>query len=246
MPTDGVAVHPTAEPALDPEAYFLPLGYRQHSVPEYFDDVTDDGIVWQPDVYPFAAGVAAAHGCDTVIDLGCGRGGKLAALHAEQPAWTYVGVDIGSNIAWCRDHLGFGEWLEADLETCDALPLPDELLARSVVICSDVLEHLVRPEVAADLIGSMLRRGAPAAVLSTPARELRAGAAHPGPPRNTSHVREWASREFRAFLESRGLAITEQSLTRSDDGGGGGLTTQLVLLGPAAGSAAAPASGTVR
>lgn len=230
MPADGVTLEHGDEAALDPERCFLPVGYAQRTVPEYFDDDPDDGITWQPDVYPFAAAVAAANGCDIVIDLGCGRGGKLKSLYDQHPDWTFIGVDIGSNIDWCRQNLPFGSWLTADLESCGELPLTDEVLARAVVICSDVLEHLVCPEVAADLIGSMLRRGAKAAVLSTPARELRAGAAHPGPPRNTSHVREWASREFCAFLESRGLEIQEFSLTRSDDGGGG-RTTQLVLLG---------------
>ncbi|MFI1648633.1 class I SAM-dependent methyltransferase [Streptomyces avidinii] len=229
MPTDDVAGQTITHPTLDPDHYFLPYGYEQRAVPEYFTDDVEDGITWQPDVYPFAAQVARDHGCDVIVDLGCGRGGKLVPLHAGQPDWQYIGVDVGANISWCQENLAFGRWIEADLETCQALPIDDDVLSRAVIVCSDVLEHLVRPDVAAGLIGSLLQRGARAAVLSTPARELRAGAADPGPPRNVSHVREWASEEFRAFLTGAGLNITDFSHTRSDDAGGG-MTTQLALL----------------
>jgi SAM-dependent methyltransferase len=228
---DGIASASTELAHLDPHQYFLPHGYTQRSTPEYFVDSDEDGVLWQPDVYPFAAQVAVQNGCRSIIDLGCGRGGKLNLMQAARPDWRYIGVDVGTNITWCQENLPFGQWIEADLEECRALPLPSEVVRQSVVVCSDVLEHLVHPEVATDLIGSLLRSGARAAVLSTPARELRAGPTDPGPPRNTSHVREWASQEFCAFIRSRGLKITDFSLTRSDDAGGG-RTTQLVLIQP--------------
>jgi 2-polyprenyl-3-methyl-5-hydroxy-6-metoxy-1,4-benzoquinol methylase len=229
VPANDVAAEGPVEPRLDPNHYFLPYGYEQRRAPEYFFDDEQDGTVWQPDVYPIAAQVALASGCEVIVDLGCGRGGKLVALQATYPRWNFIGVDIGPNIAWCQENLSFGQWIEADLETCHALPLSSQVLRRAVMVCSDVLEHLVCPEVATDLMASLLQRGVQAAVLSTPARELRAGAADAGPPRNTAHVREWASREFRAFVRARGLEIAEFSLTRSDDAGGG-RTTQLVLI----------------
>ncbi|MFF5334124.1 class I SAM-dependent methyltransferase [Streptomyces sp. NPDC013181] len=235
MHADGIAAVGGDISHLDPDQYFLPRGYTQRPAPEYFVDAEDDGVLWQPDVYPYAARIADETGSGTIIDLGCGRGGKLALLHAERPDRQYVGVDVGVNITWCQDNLPFGRWIEADLETSRALPLSAETVRDSVVVCSDVLEHLVRPEVATDLIAGLLRDGARAAVLSTPARELRAGAADPGPPRNTSHVREWASEEFCAFVRSRGLEITHFSHTRSDDSGGG-LTTQLLLVRPGGGT----------
>lgn len=238
---DNITVADASEPALDPDHYFLPFGYEQRGAAEYFVDDEQDGVTWQPDVYPFAARVAMAHDCDSIIDLGCGRGGKLVTLQAAQPGWKFVGVDVGSNIIWCQQKLPFGRWIEADLETCRYLPLPADVLRRALVVCSDVLEHLVHPEALTALIGSLLERGACAAVLSTPARELRAGSADPGPPRNRAHAREWASREFCAFVQAQGLEIADFSLTRSDDAGGG-RTTQLVLIHPASASAKETAS----
>jgi SAM-dependent methyltransferase len=227
MPPAEVVVH--AEGDMDADRYFLPPGYQQREKPGYFLDDEQDGILWQPDVYPFATDVASRHGCTAIIDLGCGRGGKLATIRAARPHWKYFGVDVGPNIAWCQANRPFGRWIEADLETCRTLPLSTDEIRTAVVVCSDVLEHLVRPEIAVGLVASLLRVGSPAAVLSTPAREHRAGPRDPGPPRNPSHVREWAGWEFRGFLSALGLEIADFTLTRSDNGGGG-RTTQLVLV----------------
>src|SRR5690606_5282573 len=98
--------------------------------------------------------------------------------------------------------------------------------------CSDVLEHLVRPDIAMRLMWTLATIGDNApVVLSTPAREHRAGAAYHGQPRNPAHVREWTSAEFAAFVTASGFSIHDAHLTRSDDHRGG-LTTQLVTAFP--------------
>lgn len=168
-------------------------------------------------------------------DVICGRAGKLAGLREQDPDLDIIGVDFGRNIDWCRENLAVGTWLDADLEAA-TLPLDTEVIARSVVVCSDVLEHLVDPRPAMRLICWLLDQGAACAVLSTPARDKRAGADHLGPPFNPSHVREWTQTEFRAFVTTFPVTIERFELTRSDDGGGGGgLTTQLVVLTSAGG-----------
>lgn len=211
----------------------LPAGYQQRLNPEYFADTADDGITWQPDVYPYAAGLALVLGRDVIIDIGCGHAGKLALLQHGQPGWHYIGVDYGPNIQWCRSHRSFGDWIEADLETVTSLAIPAARLSRAVIVCSDVLEHLVRPDIAMRMMLSLSIDGDNApVVLSTPARERRAGAGYLGQPRNRAHVREWTSSEFQAFLASSGFTIRDARLTRSDDKSNG-LTTQLVTAYPA-------------
>jgi SAM-dependent methyltransferase len=215
--------------AFDPDLHFLTCGYTQRVPPEYFADTDDSGIVWQPDVYPEALALARKHDGTVIIDLGCGRAGKLVALREQSPDLDIIGVDFGPNIDWCRANLPVGRWLDADLESTTTLPLAPEIIARSVVVCSDVLEHLIDPRPAMQLICWLLDHGAACAVLSTPARDKRAGVEHLGPPFNPSHVREWTQSEFRAFLASFLVGIERFELTRSDDGGGG-LTTQLVIV----------------
>lgn len=212
------------------DTYFIRNGYRSRDHVEYFLDETDDTVTWQPDVYPYAAARAKELGRDVMIDIGCGRAGKLASLAYEYPAWTFIGVDFGDNLLWCRDNHPFGEWIEVDLETADRLPIAPSLVDRSIVVCSDVIEHLVDPTPALSLIRRLLLEGSAAAVLSTPARERRSGYDAPGPPRNPSHVREWASDEFQALLKASGFEIHYAGLTRSDDASNG-LSTQLLLVG---------------
>jgi hypothetical protein len=215
-----------------PQRFCLPVGYQQRQQPEYFADDADDGITWQPDVYPHAADLARHLGRDAIIDVGCGRAAKLATLHQHEPTWHYIGVDVGPNIQWCQTHHPFGTWLEADLEACTVLPIPADQLCRAVIVCSDVLEHLVRPDIAMRLMWTLATIGNDApVVLSTPAREHRAGADYLGQPRNPAHVREWTSAEFTAFVAASGFGIRDAHLTRSDDHSGG-LTTQLVTAFP--------------
>lgn len=222
---------PASDEQISPTRFGLPASYRQRQQPEYFADDADDGITWQPDVYPYAASLARQLGRDVIIDIGCGRAGKLATLAADEPAWQYIGVDFGTNIHWCTTNRTFGQWIEADLETCRDLPIPVEILQRALIVCSDVLEHLIRPDTALALIHALALAGDNVAVLSTPAREHRAGTEYIGEPRNPAHVREWTSDEFQRFLTASGFIIRDFQLTRSDDRDGG-LTTQLVTVAP--------------
>jgi hypothetical protein len=216
-----------------PGQFGLPSAYQQRLNPDYFADSTDDGITWQPDVYPHAARLARELGRNVIIDIGCGHAGKLALLQDDQPGWHYIGVDYGPNIEWCRTNHAFGDWIEADLETCAALAIPSAQLRRAVIICSDVLEHLIRPDVAVRMMLTLATTGDRApVVLSTPARERRAGTNYLGQPRNPAHVREWTSSEFQSFVSASGFAIHNARLTRSDDQSNG-LTTQLVTAYPA-------------
>ncbi|MFR9725049.1 class I SAM-dependent methyltransferase [Streptomyces sp. MS19] len=227
------------QPIGEAESHFIRLGYRSRDKVEYFLDDTDDTVTWQPDVYPYAAARARELGRDVLIDIGCGRASKLASLAREHPAWSFIGVDFGDNLAWCRENHAFGEWIEADLESAERLPITPSLVRRSIVVCSDVIEHLMNPGPALSLIRGLLAEGSGAAVVSTPARERRSGYDAPGPPRNPSHVREWASDEFQALLKASKFTIHYAGLTRSDDLSNG-LSTQLLLLG------AEGAEGTLR
>jgi hypothetical protein len=213
----------------DPALFFLTRGYTQRVPPGYFADTNDSRVTWQPDVYPETLALALKYDHTVIIDLGCGRASKLVAMREQNPDLDVIGVDFGSNIHWWHEHLPVVRWLGANLESVATLPLAPEVLARSVVVCSDVLEHLIDPRPAMRLICWLLDHGAACAALSTPARDKRAGAGHLGPPFNPSHVREWIQSEFRAFVASLPVAIERFELTRSDDGGGG-LTTQLAVV----------------
>jgi len=208
--------------------YFLAPGYRERLEPEYFHDEGMDAV-WQPDVYPEAAALGRVLGATKIVDLGCGDGSKLAALH---PEFEIVGIDVGANLERARSEHEVGTWVELDLDSDEPLPLDD--VADALFVCADVLEHLVRPEKTLQRVRDVLERGAAAFVVSTPERDLAEGPGHLGPPRNPAHVREWNTDELRRLLESCGLDAF-YGLTRSNDYLNQLLTTFAVVPGEAAG-----------
>lgn len=196
--------------------FFLKSGYVARPNPDYFTDELE-GSTWQPDVYPFAADYAVKVGSKQIIDIGCGRALKLAKLHEQHPDWEFIGIDYGANVAWCRANQRFGTWIEADLDSGKTLQAGNFTVKNSILICSDVIEHLVNPVPLLRLIRKLLRQGATAVIFSTPERDLTRGKGDNGPPYNSCHVREWNSEEFRALLEWAGFKLIHLGLTRSND-----------------------------
>ena len=209
------------------ETYFIRSDYRARATPAYFSDDAEQrvGLIWQPDVYASAARLAQRCAAQRLVDVGCGDGQKLAQFGSQ---FDLCGIDFGANIEACRRRYGFGAWIEHDLDAESLLPIPDDAHARTVLICSDVIEHLVRP----DRLLLNLRKAlesACALVISTPERDLSRGSADLGPPANPAHVREWTLEEFSAFLGWAGFTNGHVGLTRSNNRHGGRHTILAVL-----------------
>lgn len=194
-------------------SFFIKPGYQARTQPEYYPDVHDDGIVWQPEVYPLAATLAFQYDCRYIIDIGCGRARKLAALH---PEFEIIGLDFGSNLEHCRAAYPFGKWIEVDLENCEGVELSPEILSNAVIVNSDVIEHLVNPTRLMQLIRSYLVH-AKVALISTPERDLERGTQDMGPPANPTHIREWNLVELETMLSREGLRPAYCGLTLSND-----------------------------
>ena len=199
-------------PAGGPERYFVKPGYQSRESPTYFVDELPE-IVYQPDVYPVAAAAARSLGASMLVDVGCGRAPKLLACAGDLDT---IGIDFGPNLDHCRAHYPDRTWLDCDLDRPHRLPVSPGELRRSVIICSDVIEHLVRPEHLLASLRAALEE-APLLVLSTPERDLTRGLDDTGPPYNGAHVREWNLSELALLLEHHGLPLRRIDLTRSDD-----------------------------
>lgn len=193
--------------------FFIKPGYRARTQPEYYADIHDDGTIWQPEVYPLAATLAYQYECRYIIDIGCGRARKLAALY---PEFDIIGMDFGSNLEYCRAQYPFGKWIEVDLEGGVPVEISPEILRSAVVVNSDVIEHLVDPTRLMQMIRSYLVH-AKVALISTPERDLERGPHDMGPPANTTHIREWNLDELETMLSSEGLRPAYCGLTMSND-----------------------------
>ena len=147
--------------------FCIKASYQARTFAQYYADEESSNVIWQPDVYPLAAFLARRYGCTHIIDVGCGHARKLAALH---PEFNIIGVDYGGNLEFCRAQYPYAQWIEADFETCQELPIDPAILARAIVINSDVIEHLVDPSALLGLLKT-LSTHAKAALISTPERD---------------------------------------------------------------------------
>lgn len=202
----------------------MPVGYVENPQPAYFhDDPTETrGIIFQPDVYAMAEFLADATGHRSIVDVGCGWGDKLAAMARRHHAWQFVGVDYGPNIEHCRQRwadLGI-LWVDQDLEVVERIHA-----GLSIVVCSDVVEHLKDP---LPLLRALVGSGAAYIVISTPERDVEHGYDHRGPSPNPCHVREWNAHELHTLLTDVGLNVRWHGLTRGSDQGWA-MGTQLVI-----------------
>jgi SAM-dependent methyltransferase len=193
--------------------WFMPPRYTSRPQPEYFHDfaLSTNPPIWQPDVYDLATVVARLSGRN-LVDIGCGKGGKLQRYAAGIKS---IGIDFGDNIAFCRKDQPDREWREADFEKVGPFPVEPDEVRNAVVICADVIEHLKSPQALLENIRSYVDLGA-IAFVSTPERALVRGRGDMGPPDNKAHVREWTLGEFRAMYEHFGLPITFLGVTANN------------------------------
>lgn len=189
------------------------FGYEARPEPEYFLDFVASDVVYQPDVYTATARVARALNATRIIDIGAGSAEKLVPLRDE---FELIGIDFGANLEGCRERYPWGDWRHHDLEEEVPLPVTSDELDGAVLIASDVIEHLIRPELLLRKLAAGLQ-DARAVVISTPERDATYGELQLGPPRNPAHVREWTLDELGTFLESEGLGHGDMLLTRSND-----------------------------
>jgi SAM-dependent methyltransferase len=190
------------------ETFCIRAGYTLNPHPAYSDDTYVDRI-YQPDVYTLALKQMQETGAATLIDVGCGQGHKLMNLSCK-----VIGIDYQKNLEVCRARMPHQTWLEADLER-EFPKLTPAVLKDSVVVCADVIEHLVDPTVLIRAL-TAYSKYARALVVSTPDREVVYGHNHSGPPYNSGHVREWTTDEFVALL-SRWFTVKDVQLTNVDN-----------------------------
>lgn len=142
--------------------------------------------------------------CEAFLDAGCGDGRYLAALDAELPART-AGVDISERILeTARRRIARAELRRANLES---LPFADGEF--ELVLCSQVIEHVVDAEAALHELARVLRGGGTLVLSTDNARNLVTRALNA--PR-TLVVRALRLRGGRGRIESPATAYTEASL----------------------------------
>jgi len=202
------------------DRFGLPRGYRAQERGQTHDASRQSGDTYwaewrlannrryQRHVYAWAAELIQDHGLRSVLDVGCGPGVKIREMIASR-CEDITGVDQPSALAQARVHVPRATLVEADLER------PGLWLGRrfDLVICADVVEHMVDPD---PLMRVLLEHAGGLVLISTPERERERGRGclESSKP---EHVREWSHAEFAWFLGSRGLCVLEHRLLPKDD-----------------------------
>jgi SAM-dependent methyltransferase len=169
--------------------YCIRGAYKHRNEYCYFDDtpLTDE---YQKEVYLRAADIAEKGDVKSVYDVGCGSGYKLVNYLGQ---YDTLGFEVPETLEFLRRTHPDRKWAHAGFS--DRTHPPADL-----VVCSDVIEHVVNPD---ELMGFLLSLSRKWLVLSTPDRGREYSALSPfqvGPPHTDHHMREWNFEEFRRYV----------------------------------------------
>ncbi|MBL8764852.1 MAG: class I SAM-dependent methyltransferase [Phycisphaerae bacterium] len=206
-----------------PEHYGLPAGYRQFAVNYTVDENRrpEHGEYWTPSriamshryqrhVYRWAARLVTKLGARSVLDVGCGLGTKLAE-HILPRCADVLGLDQASAVERARARCPGANFRVLDLDR----PALRADRTFDMILCVDVIEHLLDPDPVLRLIRSFASART-LALFSTPDRDRARGRDSMGGEK-PEHVREWTVAEFDRFLRSRGFAPMRTRLLPQDD-----------------------------
>jgi len=195
--------------------YFIKPGYKareanytlsNEATPDYWEpNRIRMAALYQYQVYRRARQLIEQNHLKSVIDLGCGPGVKLHDLIAPVCS-NIVGIDQESAINFCKANWSFGIFYVENLE-CPTLSLGRTF---DLVICSDVLEHLLNPDPLMNYIRE-LRHAGTYVVFSAPDRD-RVRGPHCMESPKLEHVREWNAVEFHRYVEHFGFVVIEHRL----------------------------------
>jgi hypothetical protein len=168
------------------ENYFIKSGYQPRTEYVHYDDLEEEDK-WQLEVYLRAYGLMKKNNWNRVADIGCGSAYKLIKYLGD---FETIGYELQQNVSELRRRHPDREWRSSDFQKTN------EILA-DLIICSDVIEHLVDPDI---IMNYFMNQDFQALILSTPERDICRGPNDMGPPKNLAHQREWNIDEFRSYV----------------------------------------------
>lgn len=172
-----------------PKKYCINRFYRARSQYNHYDDTANEDQ-WQLEVYLHALGLIKKNHLKSIVDIGCGSAYKLITYLGECET---LGLEVPVNVEMLQKRYPERQWQISDFST-----KPN--ITTDVVVCSDVIEHLVNPDELLDYIRGITYKYL---ILSTPERSLLYkpwNRGYWGPPRNRCHIREWTYKEFGEYI----------------------------------------------
>lgn len=200
----GISFTSTDTYGIDPR-YAIRNKYHHYDDMKYEDE-------WQLEVYLHALGVMVKNKFKSVADIGCGSGFKLITYLSD---YHTIGYELDVNVARLKSIYPTKDWRVSNFEANREIDV-------DVIICSDVVEHLVDPDL---LMKYLSRQSFKYLLISTPDRNLAYEDEDPalfGPPRNYAHQREWSYSEFYTYV-SRFFTVIDHRIVNHHQ------ATQLII-----------------
>jgi len=174
--------------------YGIHDNYNARKEKVVFQDTRDRTDEFQDNVYKFLKDLISE--CDIVnpivADIGAGSGYKLEKWVPEIQGNNLIGYELEPNLSFLREKYPNKTWVESNFSK--------EPLRADIVICADVIEHLLNPDDLLEFINKMEPKHV---IISTPDRDLLVnllGRDNNGPPHNQYHIREWNKSELFEYL----------------------------------------------
>lgn len=173
--------------------YCIKESYNHRQEYAYFND-TPLKDEYQNEVYVKASQILKEKNYNKILDIGCGSGFKLVKYFND---YNFLGTDVEPTINWLKQKYPNKRWEVSDFNNS----LSEKF---DIVICSDVIEHLLNPDELLDFISKLNFK---ILLLSTPERdrvEQKLGQyLIDGPPQNQFHIREWSIGEFGNYISEK-------------------------------------------
>jgi hypothetical protein len=179
--------------------YCLNRFYRDRKIYQHYDDTVFKDE-FQLEVYLHALGLMKKYKLNSIIDIGCGSAYKLITYLGD---YDTIGIELPQVHEWLIDKYPDRRWLVYDSSI-------GKNLSADLVICSDVIEHVINPDELISFINSISFKYL---IISTPSRDLLYRSwrwvnllkcywrrRFIGPPECKYHLREWSFKEFKKYI----------------------------------------------
>lgn len=185
------------------------INYISNNNPSHHNDIDykDEG---QKEVYEFCKKIMDDNNLKSVIDVGCGSGYKLMKYLNN---FNTIGIETEPCYSYLKKTYPNSIWLLSGEEEKSFINYKNDINP-DVIICADVIEHIVDPDILLDYLISF---NAKYYIISTPCRDILCynpkfanhyNVSLNGPPLNTCHVREWTMNEFKEYISEKFTIIS--------------------------------------
>jgi len=160
---------------------------------------------FQYHVYKYALKLMNKNNFKSLADVGCGTGYKL--MNIIHPTFKDV-LGIDQEAITRKNQERYGK----ELFEYDDFDNPERRVQRKfdVIVCADVIEHLVDPDKLLNYIKDITTTESHI-LISTPERDIINGKDNLTP-KNTEHIREWNLEELQNYLKTSGFEIISSKI----------------------------------